>query len=69
MHTVQESICCKEIQQIVDKMDEYPEELDCIMAQPGFRSVCLDRFVLETAYYQFVQQYGGRARQDASEDE
>lgn len=69
MRTIRESLCCKEVQRVMEKVDEYPEELDCITAHPGFRSVCLDRYVLETAYFQYVQQYGRQARLDASEDE
>ena len=41
--------------------------LDCITAHPGFHTVCLDRWVLQTAYYQYRQQYGNRARKDATE--
>ena len=49
-------------------MEEYEEEvalpLQCITEHPGFRSVCLDRYVLETAYYQYRQQYGMRHGDD-----
>ena len=39
-------------------MDEHSheEQLDCIADHPGFASVCLDVWVLETAYYQYRQQ-------------
>jgi len=30
----------------------------CITTHPGFQSVCLDTFVLQTAYLQYRQQYG-----------
>ncbi|XP_072166822.1 uncharacterized protein [Diadema setosum] len=69
MPTVEESKCCKELQQIVTRMDEYPEELGCITAHPGFQTVCLNQWVLETAYNQYIQQYGEEILQDASENE
>ena len=79
MPTVLESRCCKEVDRVVDKMDAYAGEangnddddasLDCITAHPGFQTVCLDRWVLETAYYQYKQQYGDRGRQDATENQ
>ena len=70
MPILKECVCCKEIQQVVDKMDEPTNmELDCITDHPGFQPVCLDEWVLETAHYQYAQQYGGRARQDATANE
>ena len=29
----------------------------CITQQPGFHAVCLNRWVLQTAWYQYKQQY------------
>ncbi|XP_060589285.1 uncharacterized protein LOC132744554 [Ruditapes philippinarum] len=56
-----ESICCNEIDSVKLKIEQYKEEmatdLSCITRYPGFQSVCLDRYVLETAYYQYRQQY------------
>ena len=52
-------------------MEEYEEEvaqpLQCITEHPDFPSVCLDRYVLETAYYQSRQQYGERHDDDENE--
>lgn len=39
-------------------MEAYSDELTCITRHPGFQTVCLDIFVLETAYYQYRSQYG-----------
>lgn len=70
MPVVRESVCCKQIHQIVQKMDAYPHgELDCITEHPGFQTVCLDEWVMETAYLHYRQQYGGQARQDATENQ
>ena len=70
MAKVVESICFKEVERVVTKMENYEEaELDCITAHPRFAAVCLDRWVLETAYLQYRQQYGQQARQDATINE
>lgn len=59
MPTVKESVCCKEVEKVVKKMDEYKENdnLKCITEHLGFRSVCLDKHVLDVAYDQYRQQY------------
>ncbi|XP_052277756.1 P2X purinoceptor 7-like [Dreissena polymorpha] len=57
-----ESVCCREVENVDMKRDSFSSEsqeaLQCITEHPGFRTVCLDQYVLETAYYQYVQQYG-----------
>jgi hypothetical protein len=62
MDTERESVCCSEIQQVYAKVDEFNEDtasdVKCVTSHPGFQSVCLDRYVLETAYFQYRQQYG-----------
>lgn len=68
MPIARESVCCKEIDQVVQKMDEHEAPLKCITAHPGFNSVCLNRWVLDTAYYQYRQQYGN-TREDATENQ
>ena len=57
---VSESICCVEIGQIWQKVeDQKPEvQMHCITEHIGFWSNCLDVWVLETAYYAFQQQPG-----------
>jgi len=37
---------------------EIEQELKCISEHPGFEPVCLNTYVLQTAYYQYRQQYG-----------
>ncbi|XP_063044241.1 P2X purinoceptor 7-like [Engraulis encrasicolus] len=73
MPTSVESVCCSEIPEVAAKTDahncRHNAQLQCITEHPGFQSVCLDRWVLETAHYQYMQQYGGLARQDPSENE
>ena len=63
MLTARESICCQEVAQVKHITDTFVLDLDCIVEHPGFKSVCLDRWVLDTAYMQFKQQYGGRAQE------
>ncbi len=68
MPILKESVCCKEIDQVVHKMDEYEDDLNCITDHPGFKAGCLDKWVLDIAYYHYRQDYGN-ARQDASENQ
>ncbi|XP_069108909.1 uncharacterized protein [Argopecten irradians] len=60
MPTVAESQCCREIERKSQKMEdfEFENDLKCILDHPGFNPVCLNVY-LETAYYQYQQQYGG----------
>ncbi|XP_063962155.1 uncharacterized protein LOC135155818 [Lytechinus pictus] len=75
MPTLRESFCCNQCDKVVEKMEEYKEEfgedqaLRCITEHPGFQTVCLDRWCLETAQFHYLQQYGGRARWDATPNE
>nr|XP_034322605.1 uncharacterized protein LOC117688588 [Crassostrea gigas] len=57
MPTAKESICCQEVQQIDAKRGSI-HQLTCITRHPGFGPVCLDEYVLKTAYYQYRSQYG-----------
>ena len=49
--TAHESVCCTEISRDWQKVeDQRPEiQMSCITQHPGFRSSCLDVWVLETA--------------------
>ncbi|WAR09067.1 hypothetical protein MAR_019025 [Mya arenaria] len=64
MATEHEGVCCQELEPITAKLDlinegRHPEDaVGCIIGHPGFDAVCLDQYVLETAYYQYGQQYG-----------
>ncbi|XP_061195130.1 uncharacterized protein LOC133203348 [Saccostrea echinata] len=58
MPTPRESVCCCEIDRVNSKKDSFDKKLSCITEHPGFSSVCLDVYVLETAYYQYRAQYG-----------
>ena len=56
MPTSTESVCCEEIPQTQEKKE--CEEVSCITLHPGFASVCLDVWVLQTAYFSLRQEYG-----------
>ncbi|ESO99415.1 hypothetical protein LOTGIDRAFT_113556, partial [Lottia gigantea] len=57
MLTVEECICCMEIDVVAHKCEE--DGFNCILQHPpGFEPVCLNSFDLETAYLQYRQQYG-----------
>ncbi|KAI4785793.1 hypothetical protein KUCAC02_037548 [Chaenocephalus aceratus] len=60
MPTERECRCCKEVQRVAEKAMEEPET-DCITDHQGFKTVCLDKDVLEVARYQYRQQYGHNA--------
>ncbi len=47
-------MCCKEISQMMNKMS--PEGVGCITLHPGFQSVCLNPWVLQTAMYKVMVQ-------------
>ena len=54
-----ECVCCREIVEVRAKRDEgNSTEIACITQHPGFSTVCLDVWVLQTAYYQYRQDYG-----------
>ena len=64
MDREQECICCREIQEVLNKNYEVFEKekpetaYSCITDKPGFRAVCLGRWVLQVAWFQYKQQYG-----------
>ncbi len=56
MPTARECLCCKEVPQVLEVMQEFPE-ISCITDHSGFQSVCLDLYVLRTAYFSYRQHY------------
>ena len=68
-----ECVCCQEIPQIMDKNRKVSEEdhlndpITCITNNPGFKAVCLNRWVLEAAWYQYRQQYGSEVNYEGPE--
>nr|XP_022289218.1 uncharacterized protein LOC111101162 [Crassostrea virginica]XP_022311416.1 uncharacterized protein LOC111116718 [Crassostrea virginica]XP_022323186.1 uncharacterized protein LOC111124538 [Crassostrea virginica]XP_022323187.1 uncharacterized protein LOC111124538 [Crassostrea virginica]XP_022329137.1 uncharacterized protein LOC111128038 [Crassostrea virginica] len=58
MPTARECICCQESDRVNSKRESFNPDTPCITQHPGFSSVCLDVYVLETAYYQYRSQYG-----------
>ena len=67
MDKEEECLCCHEIQQVANKNEEVFEHVkptvpyNCITDNPGFHTVCLDRWVLQGAWFQYRQQYGNKA--------
>ena len=56
MGLAEECTCCKEIQEVSQKMAEV--EVSCITKHPGFHSVCLNEWVLQMSYFGYVQEHG-----------
>ena len=54
MPSVEESICCNEIDQVADKKGENL----CIIGHPGFEGGCLNVYALQIAYYAYRQNHG-----------
>ena len=63
----EECVCCQEIQVLQDKNEEVfkVEKLQtpysCITYNPGFHAVCINRWTLQAAWFQYKQQYGTKA--------
>ena len=59
-----ECVCCHEVPQIMSKNQQVFEKencidpITCITNNPGFKTVCLNRLVLEAAWFQYWQYYG-----------
>ena len=45
----EECRCCVEVNRCTERMEEVEKDGQCITTHPGFNSVCLDRWVLQTA--------------------
>ena len=60
MPTGAEWVCCCEIAPVVDKLEGTAET--CITEHESFIAVCLNIWVLQTAFYQYKQQYGKHSR-------
>ena len=60
MPTVTECVCCCEIDKVVQKIENSPIRISCITQHEGFNAVCLNRWVLQTAFYQFHQSHGSQ---------
>ena len=63
MDTSEECICCQEIQKVFNKCQEVVADGEaaspptCITQHPGFLPVCTNKYVLQTAWLQYKQQY------------
>ncbi len=58
MDTNRESVCCCEIDSIVEKKGENESDITCIVNHDGFDPVCLDVWVLQMAYTAYKHKYG-----------
>ena len=57
MRTPRENVCCLEKEDVVAKLEEsVAQPPPCITDHPGFVAVCLNPWVLQTAWYQYKQQ-------------
>ena len=61
MPTEEECICCNEIESVQQKKGVSELNMSCITEHEGFAAVCLNVWVLQTAYFQYRQHYGSDA--------
>ena len=63
MGKINECVCCREINEVWDMCQalvlegERTEPVSCITEHPGFLPVCINKYVLRTAWKQYKQQY------------
>ena len=57
MPTNHECICCCEVETVVNKFQESENDISCITHHEGFESVCLNVWILQTAYFNYRQHY------------
>lgn len=57
MDRTEECKCCKEYDGISDIMNVLQHPLPCITRHPGFSAICLNKWVLKVAWWQYKQQY------------
>ena len=58
MPMAMECICCCEIEEVETVKQQLDTTVKCITDHEGFSSVCLDVWVLQTAYFAYRQQFG-----------
>ena len=60
------STCCHEIIPIKHLVDDL--KLRCIIQHPGYEGNCLNPFVVETSFYEFLDYYGHIGDDEAIEE-
>ena len=58
MHTSRECMCCAEIDEVTERIQEGPHEVTCITEHEEFEPVCLNVWVLQPAFFQYRREYG-----------
>ena len=62
MQTERENKCCQNTHLVDGKIEE--AGLKCITQHEGFIVNCLNRYVLETSYYEYIQDHGPLPQDD-----
>ena len=57
MPTARECLCCQEVEKVVYRIDPSDSAVTC-NTEYGFYPVCLNIWVLQTAYFEYRQSYG-----------
>lgn len=56
MDTARECKCCHDIAEVCSRMEEIA--CDCIIQHPSFAVNCLNHYVLDVSYYEYIQNNG-----------
>ena len=56
MPSIEESRCCREVGVINNLVEEL--DLSCVTEHPGYTGNCLNRYVIETSFYEYLDHYG-----------
>ena len=62
MPSATESVCCREIEKVVEKIGKL--DVQCITQHEGSEAVCLNVWVLQMAYFVYKQRHGHMNRTD-----
>ena len=59
-YSVDECVCCSEIEQVIHKKQEGDTQVTCITEHEGSQPVCLDTwYILQTTYFSYIFHIGG----------
>ena len=62
-HLLSRNRCCQKKNLEAVEVEQLEEPPGCIVYHPGFQAVCLNVWVLQTAWLQYKQQYGSKAHE------
>ncbi|XP_049921147.1 P2X purinoceptor 7-like isoform X2 [Epinephelus moara] len=58
MPTEQENVCCREIPQVLRRMQQVDDHMTCMLDHPGLEPVCLNPYSLQREFNHYRANYG-----------